>query len=709
MMEARRIKTASAMGWTIAALFAFLMPVATHAQAPLFYASDGTLVRKISFKYVDHRTLEADELKKKIVTTSPTTVDRIKRYIPFVSPTRHQFDPVVLQKDVVRLRRHYREHGFLFAEVDYPASQLDTTHNTIHVIFSIVEGPPLILQDFGFYDSAGNYTLDALPTALQRDWVRFRDQLSLQVGQRYTDAERIRIQDQVLNWMKEHGFAFARVTASAQVDSVFSTADVQYVIEPGPLTHFADVVIEGNTSVDDRILIRELPFRSGDIYSNKKVSQGQQDIFGLRLFRVALSDIPDQPVDSTVTVRYRVREAKLRFLTGQSGYSREDGLAMQGEWRHRNFLGAARNFAVSTIAQTGWLATTGDNVTPRLFNFSVSIGQPFLFSPRLSGSLSPYVQFERDPNLRESGRTLGINRRDVGFVTSVVYQKYTFRPISLGYTFVRSLQYTSQRDDVTIEQRDLFNKSVLSLSGTFGKLDNYLSPRKGYLVQPYVESAEALLGSAIEYIKLGTEAQAFVPITKRWSIGTRIQIGRLWPLATTLERLDSGDPLFEDRFDPILFYAGGAIDVRGWNTGLLGAKTARQAGQEDPRIVYEAAGGRTRLAINLELKYTLPGYGRKWQLASFADAGQVSSREVTLSDGSSTIVDDGRIRLNNMFYAVGTGVRYRTPVGLVRLDLAFKLNPSTKDLLSPEDAYAGIDNEKFSRRFNLHLSIGQTF
>ncbi|NNE45399.1 MAG: hypothetical protein HKN37_01935, partial [Rhodothermales bacterium] len=236
MMESRRIRKASAMWWTIAALVALFVPVATHAQAPLFYANDGTLVRKISFKYVDQRTLEADELKQKIVTTSPTTVDRIKRYIPFVSPTRHRFDPVVLQKDVVRLRRHYREHGFLFAEVDYPASQLDTTHNTIHVIFSIVEGPPLILQDFGFYDSDGNYTLDALPTRLQRDWVRFRDQLSLQVGQRYTDAERIRIQDQVLNWMKERGFAFARVTASARVDSVFSTADVQYVIEPGPVT-----------------------------------------------------------------------------------------------------------------------------------------------------------------------------------------------------------------------------------------------------------------------------------------------------------------------------------------------------------------------------------------------------------------------------------------------------------------------------------------
>ncbi|MDX1739689.1 MAG: POTRA domain-containing protein, partial [Rhodothermales bacterium] len=228
----------------------------SSAQVPLFYANDGTVVRRISFKYVDHRTLEPDDLRDQIATTSPSTFDRIKRYIPFVSPRKHPFDPVILQRDVVRLRRYFREHGFLFANIDYPASQLDTTRNSIHIIFSVVEGPPLILQDFGFYDPTGDYALDNFPDHLKSDWVKFRDRLSLQVGQRYTEAERIRIQDQVVTWLKERGFAFARVDAEAYVDSVYSTADVRYIVDPGPTTYFSDILIEGNESVGDQILIR---------------------------------------------------------------------------------------------------------------------------------------------------------------------------------------------------------------------------------------------------------------------------------------------------------------------------------------------------------------------------------------------------------------------------------------------------------------------
>ena len=697
----------SSLAWFTLLIFIASAPLPLFGQVPLFYSNGQTVVRKISFKYVDHRTLEAEDLRNQIATTSPSTFDRIKRYIPFVSPRRHPFDPVMLQKDVVRLRRYFQEHGFLFADIDYPASQLDTTRNSIHIIFSIVEGPPLILQDFGFYDPGGDYALDNLPGELKSEWMRFRDRLSLQLGQRYTDAERIRIQDEALSWLKERGYAFAQVRAEATVDSVFSTADVRYIIDPGPRTYFSDIVVEGNESVGDQILIRELPFRRGELYSSKKVAQGQRDIFGLRLFRVALSDIPEQPVDSTVTIRYRVREAKLRFLTGQSGYSREDGVGLQGEWRHRNFLGAARNFSVRATAETGWLATGADNLPPRLFNFSVAVGQPYLFSRALSGSISPFVQFERDPNLLESDRALGINRQNVGLVTSIVYQKFTFRPITLGYSIVRALQFTSARTDS--DTRDLYNKSVLSLSGAFGRLDDYLSPRRGFLVQPFVERAGGILGSGVEYVKLGTEAHGFLPVTRRWSVGARFQIGRVWPFDESRARLDAGDPLFEDRFDPILFYAGGAVDVRGWNSGLLGAKIARPAGQDSSRIVYEAAGGRSRLAINLEIRYTLPGFSRRWQLAAFTDAGQVSSREINQPDGSSTILDDGRLRLGEMFYSVGTGVRYRTPIGLVRLDLAYKLNPSEKDLLSPSDAFNGVDNRRFSRRFNVHLSIGQTF
>lgn len=255
----------------------------------------------------------------------------------------------------------------------------------------------------------------------------------------------------------------------------------------------------------------------------------------------------------------------------------------------------------------------------------------------------------------------------------------------------------------------MFNKSVISLNGTVGWLNNYLSPRRGYLIRPYIESAGSILGSEVEYVKLGTEVQGFIPITKQISLGLRTQFGRLWPLGKSREALDADDPTFEDRFDPILFYAGGASDVRGWDTGFLGAKTARPASTGSETIVYEPAGGRAKVAMNVELRYPFPGLSSSWRLATFMDAGQVSAREVRMPDGSTRIVDKGDFRFDDLRFGVGSGVRYRTPVGFIRFDIAFKLNPSDTDLLSPTDAFEGNDNKRFSRRFNFHLSIGQTF
>ncbi|MBT8401178.1 MAG: hypothetical protein KJO98_11930, partial [Rhodothermia bacterium] len=226
-------------------------------QAPLYFVDKTTTVRKISFKFIGGSTFESDVLKNQIATTEPSFFDKVKRIVPFVSPRKHPFDPVTLQQDVVRLRRYYSSHGFLYADIDYPASQLDTTNNRIHVIFSIEEGPPLILQDFGFYDGDGNYALNVFPGAFRERWVSFRDRISLQLGQRYTDAERVRIQDRVINFMTDNGFAFARVDANALVDSTANTADVRFIIEPGPRGRFTEILVEGNNSVTDRVLTRE--------------------------------------------------------------------------------------------------------------------------------------------------------------------------------------------------------------------------------------------------------------------------------------------------------------------------------------------------------------------------------------------------------------------------------------------------------------------
>ena len=711
-----------------------------QGQDPLRSITASTQVRKISFRYPEgNPTFEDDQLLEQIVTTAPAFWDRFDRLNPFTRTDTHPFDPVELQKDVVRLRRFFQRNGFPTPRISYSASQYDAARDRIHVIFTIWEGAPLFVQDIRFFDPDSAYIAPQLPEPLQSPWMRFRDGIRRGIGARYTEVERIRVQDQVLNWFQSHGYAFASVDARTRVDTTQRTVDLNLFVDRGPRGVIASIQIEGNETISEAVLLRELPFKPGDTFSIAALRQGQQELFGLNLFRVALADVPDQPRDSTVDVRIRVTEAKRRYLTAETGYSRENGIGVQGEWLNRNFLGAARNLSLNLQARTGLLSATSSfnavnvvgRLPARLFRASVSIRQPYLFTTRLSGLFSPFIEFQNDPQLPASLEFLDINRREFGLNATLIYETLPFRPISFEYTLSQLLSRAGQ--STFSPTRDLYNQSTLEISATFGKANNFLDPSRGVLIKPFIETAGRLFSSGLQYNKAGLEVVAYLPLTRRLNLSGRLFGGVVLPFGESRRGLakrvctlpdgrDRSSPAeysrclqFENRFDPVFFYAGGGNDVRGWSFQLLGPKIARaDTLKENGEIVvddngqptftgffYERVGGELKQIGNFELRTRIPGMGPDWQGAVFIDFGQVSNRT---------------LRLRDFRYAAGAGLRYRTIVGFIRLDVAYKINPSSADLTDPEDVFRFVNGlseippkEKFLRRFGLHLSIGQAF
>ncbi len=690
------------------------------AQAPLYRANKETTVRQISFKFVEQQTFEAGRLTQQTATSAPSFFDRVKGtfgWLPLVpAPNRYLFDPVTLQRDVVRLRRFYQQNGFPETRIDYPASQLDTTSNTIHVIFSIDEGPPVIIQSTDFYGpDSTQYAVQQFDTAVQDAWVDFRDQTSFRVGERYTEFGRTQVEDEVRRWLQNQGFAFARVNSEARIDTTNFTADIRFFVDAGPRARFAEIDVEGNRSVSRRIVERELPFRTGDYFSFDRMIDGQRQLFGLNLFRVALTDLPSQPVDSTVRIRYRVREASLRYLTAQSGYGTSTGFSSEGRWSHRNFFGAARHLTVGLVAETGLLADPGvfggtntGTLPNRRFRGSVSLRQPYFFSTDLSASLEPFIEYKRDTRLEASQAFLGMNARDFGLNTNLIYELLPFRTVSLRHSFSRSFQYTRPLPDSTLQDPfnpdpvtpqtaggDLFNRSVFSANATLGRVDDFLNPIRGFQVRPSAELAGALLGSSVEYVRVSNEVNGYIPVGDNIELAARFFVGRLWPIGRSREILSNpGDSLFavfENRFDNIRFYAGGGNDVRGWREQLAGDKVVRRA---DGTFFFEPVGGNAKLAANLELRLPFPGLNSDWRTAVFLDAGQ--ARESSLAP----------IALR---FGTGGGVRYRTPVGFLRLDLAYKINPGPLDLRAPRDILDETASSSFTNRFRIHVGIGQSF
>jgi len=139
---------------------------------------------------------------------------------------------------------------------------------------------------------------------------------------------------------------------------------------------------------------------------------------------------------------------------------------------------------------------------------------------------------------------------------------------------------------------------------------------------------------------------------------------------------------------------------------------------------FEAIGGLVKTSFRSELRSRIPGLGSAWRAAVFLDGGAIPTDVEQTSVGATRFSDEQialfRDRLtprgSDFRFGSGAGIRYRTPVGMLRLDLAWKLNPSATDLRDPEDIVlweAGLVESlpggRQIRRLNLHLSIDRSF
>jgi outer membrane protein insertion porin family len=147
--------------------------------------------------------------------------------------------------------------------------------------------------------------------------------------------------------------------------------------------------------------------------------------------------------------------------------------------------------------------------------------------------------------------------------------------------------------------------------------------------------------------------------------------------------------------------------------------------------VYEATGAQSRVGLNLELRVPLPGLGSAWRAATFFDTAYLSSGDLALTpapQATDVVTFEGDpVATDPTQWIAGTGlgIRYETPVGFLRLDLALKLNPDALDLRRPGDVANAVTvdpsdpndrlrpptaaTERFIRRFRLHFGIGRSF
>ncbi len=631
----------------------------SHASAPLeaFAEEESVLlafdeIRRTQVRKVKIRGNEAFTdivLKDVIATEAPGFFRRIQ----FWKRGGFDYSETEVRRDVIRIERFYRRRGFYDISVSHQIEQGSKEHQRI-VIFNVQEGEPTLVENLDLiFENTDEDFIEEIKEF--RDFQRAQDNNPLREGRRYEAVRHPDIEGAYLNALRNSGFAFAQTRIEADVDTVGRKADVRVIMEPKQIATFRNIEVEGELTVSESLIRYQSGIREGQQYSLRRMRDGQQLLFRHPLVRLATLSIPEQEPDDYVDIRIRIREQSLRSVQVLAGFGNEELLRGQVTWTHRNPFGNGHRFSVTTRAS--FIEQRGN----------LEYLLPGFVNPRSNLSISPFGVRRLEDNFLLY-RT-GINN-------NLTYYHSQQLIGSVSYEF--SLNDEAVRDgrSTQTDSTQIYNVSSLRLSALYNESTSERG--RGWSVRPFAEISGFLNTGTISYQRFSLDVRRFIEFSSTTKLALRVDTGLLL----------SGDPFSTP--SNIRFYSGGSNSVRGYSRRQLGPK--RPVKDDDGNFKqYVPLGGQSAMMFNSEIRQDLPFLLNGLQIAGFLDGGQVwvSYKDTNPSE---------------LQYGAGGGLRYMSPVGPIRLDLGWKLNPREDDLNSFEGQNFGGVN-----RWALHFSIGQAF
>ncbi len=475
-----------------------------------------------------------------------------------------------------------------------------------------------------------------LPSAVQNlQSASLRERLPLKPGEVFTEAAYQQGEQVLREFFLAQGHARAQAQRQAKVDLTQNLAYIRYRVEPGPRAKFGPTRVEGVEKVDPDLVLRELTYREGEKFSLEKIATSRQRILNLGLFS-SVQILPEPQGSAVVPIRVRVQERPPRDLKLGVGYGTEDELRAQVEWQHRNWLGGARRLSLSL----------------KYSSISRSLGATLVQPHFLMPTARAVLDFQQG---QEEEETFLLN-----FSRLRPRWTYHLSPTLSGYVGYRfefaklnNVAPATIRALGGLEREGILSGPSLGL--VWNTTEDPFDPKTGGVVSLWADQIGGIWGGDFRFYKLTAEAKKYQLLGWKTVLATRLKIGIADSLGSEL-RL----PLFER------FYAGGEKSVRGYGRRRLGPISRA----DDP------LGGLSLLEGSVELRRPL---WRELGGALFLDFGQISTRSLDLP------VDD-------LKFALGLGLSYTTPLGPLRLDVGFPLDPPKGD-----------------QAWQVHFSVGQFF
>jgi translocation and assembly module TamA len=555
-------------------------------------------------------------------------------------------------RDVEQFERVFQSRGYYGATVSV---QIQRDQDPPLVLFEVIPGDPYQLGAVHL-KASGDATLPegALP-----------DPASLGlVGGAPALAEPIAAANAtILTHLRTMGYPRPEIARrDVVVDHATRTVAVTYRVDPGPKAVYGDPRYAGLDRTRPGVVDRLLPWKPGEDYDQRQLTTLRTRLYDTGLFATASVEplVDEIGPDGATPIQVTMTERPPRTMRAGIEFKSDEGIGAQYGWEHRNVRGLGHRFSVETK-----LATELREIDLRY---------------RID-------RFRRLDQTLNTGLIIGQEEREAYNSDRVEGLALLERELSPRLTLSAGAGLRLGR----VEQRgveDTHELLFFPLEARLDHSDSPLDPTRGFKfrarIAPYLDpigeieyftKADAELSYYLGWGALETAEGTTVP---RWVLATRVHLGAIWG------GQDTDDGIIERVRDALMraginvrqtetgipadlrFYAGGGGSIRGYRF-----QTVSPLEDNDP------VGGHSLAEFSVELRRRL---SETLGIVAFLDAG--AAFDASYPDFG------GDIQLG-----AGLGVRYYTPLGPLRLDVAVPLNKRSE-----------IDDA-----FQIYLSIGHAF
>lgn len=602
---------------------------------------------------------------------------------------RSYFDPLIFYNDITHLYDYFSERGYFNVKIDTVVTFREQSRYVDISLHVVTNRRSLI-------DTVQLQGLEKIDSQL---WEQIQQGSLLKKGDPYFKQNIIDEQNRILKLLQSNGYPLATLEGGVQ-RRYASTNNITVVLRfaPGKKFVFGTVQINENYShIDSEIIMQQLDFESGQVYSEAKRSASEQNLNRLGIFETVNIKpffVEDSMGNSTVPLLIQYRTLEMQEITPEFLVLSENnelfstGLGLG--YKHRNFLGGARNFSINARARINRLeqldfrgAFHNGLSEPTLFSKADIQSQlifPYFYSNKTSAGITLTAEAEKQPDY-----TLNTLRAKVSFNTKFATYTSGITDFNIERVDPKFKNPQQLRVEDTTKQFNFIEAFTLQRD----KTNNIFSPTSGYFHSATIEEAGVLSKIAngfnlpySEYFKISFLVKHFFSSEENRSqvFAVKLQGGfaQLYNSSNT-----TPVPL------PRRFFAGGSGSVRAWKDKQLfafgdtlkGGNIAFE-GSLESRIQLMPNGGKL-LVLNLENLWSVffVDFGNTWNKITDVDLKQTA-------------------------LAVGVGLRYETFVGPFRFDIAWRLY-DPKRRVGEQWLY---EQSFFKNTFSLvHFGIGHAF